>query len=122
MNQDTFREIDSEDINKDSFSLEKTTDDNLLNINSIKLQTILKISRVKIFNKELLEDVKLIHKDIERTGYLMELGENREVNKEQIDKISESLSNILITFAAFNQSIDEKISDDERFNLGYTQG
>ena len=50
------------------------------------------------------------------------MGIEKGVSIEEKQRTSESLRNILITFAAFNQKIDEKILNDERFDLGYAQG
>ncbi len=84
-----------------------------VNIDSIKLQQILLLSRVSIDNQKLLEDIKQIDKDVERTGYLIEVLRSNEPHI--FEKLSNILRNILITFAAFNQSADQS-------NLGYTQG
>jgi hypothetical protein len=90
-----------------------------INVDYVKLQTILHLSRINIANSKLLEDIKQIDKDIERTSYLTELSAH--VNESELKRITSSLRNILITFAAFNQNLEE-FKSDKQFNLGYTQG
>jgi hypothetical protein len=75
-------------------------------------------------NSKLLNDVKLIEKDLERTGYLISLdkSENNDSPKsEEYTKAYFTLRNILITFSAFNQTIED-FSSANKINLGYTQG
>ncbi len=86
------------------------------NLDYIKIQLIVKLSRVSILQSKLLEDVKQIDKDIERTTYLSD------INEENKKIISKPLRNILITFAAFNQNINGYDTENSKNSLGYTQG
>jgi hypothetical protein len=94
-----------------------------INMDYVKLQTILKISRLAISKTSLHEDIKQIEKDLERTSYLKELtmattpGEEDESSR--LMAHSNALKNILITFAAFNQTINVEGKD---YDLGYSQG
>jgi hypothetical protein len=89
----------------------------IANIDYIKLQSIIKISRIKVNNTKLIDDIKQIEKDLERTGAFIELDEsdNKSDNIEKA-RLKDSLKNILITFSAFNQIMDDST------DLGYTQG
>ena len=93
----------------DKFLLEEQD----VNIDSMKIQQILQLARVNIDIAKLFDDIKQIDKDVDRTGYLIEVARSNE--PEIAERLSVSLRNILITFAAFNQSTDQS-------NLGYTQG
>ena len=115
MNQDRIRNLRSEESSESI-----TEQGNSINVDYIKIQTILKVSWFDIANKELIEDIRLIDKDVERTGYLIELNDDKTVNKQDIERVRESLRNILITFAAFNQKIEVK--GTRKFDLGYAQG
>ena len=88
-----------------------------VNVNYIKIQLVLQISKLKISTKKLTEDMKQIDKDIERTSYLTEI-EKGNMDELARERIANSLRNILITFAAFNQNL----SGQETNSLGYTQG
>jgi hypothetical protein len=68
-------------------------------------------------NSKLFDDIKQIEKDLERTGAFIELdeSENKDNNLEKA-RIKDSLKNILITFSAFNQIMEDST------DLGYTQG
>lgn len=108
------------DTNKNEYCIE----DPNVNVDYVKIQTILHISRIHITNSKLLNDIKLIEKDLERTGYLISLdkSENNESPKsEEYTKAWNTLRNILITFCAFNQNIED-FSSLNKINLGYTQG
>ena len=86
----------------------------------LKIQLILKLSRIELSNSELMDDIRLIDKDIDRTGLIIELEKNISLGKDvRIKKLAESLRNILITFAAFNQHI-ERVG--QKNSLGYAQG
>lgn len=104
--------------------LNLTVENQDLNIDYIKLQTILKISRLNVSKSCLVEDIKQIDKDIDRTGYLNELENDKKCNDEQRESIKNALRNILITFAAFNQTLTETNKDLSvtEVSLGYTQG
>lgn len=80
-------------------------------IDCFKIQLILKLARCDVSNSKLIQDIKQIDKDIERTGYMSEI----EDEVEQI-RMAKALRNILITFATFNQNLNSSNS------LGYTQG
>jgi hypothetical protein len=115
MNQDRIREGETK---TEANIYENTTQqDNTVNVDYIKIQTIVKVSRVAISNKELIEDIRLIDKDVDRTGYLMEISKEKRLAEKDLSKVRESLRNILITFSAYNQRIDEG-----KFELGYAQG
>jgi len=108
------------DTNKNEYCIE----DPNVNVDYVKIQTILHISRINISNSKLLNDIKLIEKDLERTGYLISLdkSENNDSPKsEEYSKAWNTLRNILITFCAFNQNIED-FSSMNKINLGYTQG
>ena len=110
------------DTNKNEYCIE----DPNVNVNYIKIQTILHISRINISNSKLLNDIRQIEKDLERTGYLIDLDEDNSdhdatVYSKEHMKASNSLRNILVTFCAFNQSIDD-FNTINKINLGYTQG
>lgn len=80
-------------------------------IDCFKIQLILKLARCDVSNSKLIQDIKQIDKDIERTGYMSEIeGEAAQV------RMAKALRNILITFATFNQNLNSSNS------LGYTQG
>ena len=104
----------------------KYNEEDIININSIKIQTILKLSHKEINNNKFLDDVRQIDKDINRTGYLFELDDDKSITKIDKENIKNALRNILISFAAFNQQIinpnDNKNDKNSSFNLGYTQG
>lgn len=72
----------------------------------------------------LIGDVKQIDKDIDRTGYLNELDADKSLNDSEKTSIRTALRNVLVTFAAFNQSVVEVDQEQENksSNLGYTQG
>ena len=88
-----------------------------VNVDYIKIQLVLQISKLKISTKKLTEDMKQIDKDIERTSYLTEI-EKGNMDELARERIANSLRNILITFAAFNQNL----SGQETNSRGYTQG
>lgn len=88
-------------------------DDNSVDVNCMKIQSILKISRLEIQIEDFKNDLRQIDKDIPRTGYLIELEKDNSI---EISKLSQSLRDILIVFSAFNQ----KTADNHL--LGYTQG
>lgn len=74
-----------------------------------------------------MSDVKIIDNDLDRTGYLIELNNNGSFDQSYKERIRQALRNILVTFAAFNQSVnsntDEISQSKKRSNgLGYTQG
>lgn len=85
-----------------------------INVDYIKIQLVLQISKCKISTRKLIEDIRQIDKDIERTNFLNELEEYHSAADHA--RIVKALRNILITFATFNQNLDENNS------LGYTQG
>jgi hypothetical protein len=116
MNQDRIREC-AADFEASIYENATQQENNMVNVDYIKIQTIVKVSRIDISNKELIEDIRLIDKDVDRTGYLMEINKENKLNEKDSDKVRESLRNILITFAAYNQRIDEG-----KFELGYAQG
>ena len=67
-----------------------------------------------------MSDIKQIEKDVLRTGYLIEIGED-ETKKYDLDRQSLSLKNMLITFSAFHQATSDEIKLN-KLDLGYTQG
>ena len=73
---------------------------------------------MNISHSKLIDDIKQIDKDIERTSFIIEMGKILE--KLENEKLTQSLRNILITFVAFNQNLRENKSGT--LNLGYTQG
>ena len=92
----------------------------MINAEYIKIQLILKLSRIELSNSELMDDIRLIGKDIDRTGFLIELNKDSSFKNDiRIAKLAESLRNILITFAAFNQHIE---TIGQKNSLGYAQG
>ena len=110
------------DTNKNEYCIE----DPNVNVDYVKIQTILQISRTHISNAKLINDMRLIEKDLERTGFLIDMDNDERyqdptVLAEAHTKASNTLRNILITFAAFNQNIDD-FSSSNKLNLGYTQG
>jgi hypothetical protein len=82
------------------------------NIDYIKIQSILKVSRHKIDVKMLLDNIQQIEKDVPRTTLF-----NNKDNKEFLN----SLRLLLITFAAFHQNLSSSNGTTTN-NLGYTQG
>ena len=100
--------------------MNKNVDNQQVNVDYIKIQLVLQISKHKINLKELIEDIKLIDKDIERTSYLKELEKHSVLDNKSRKRIANSLRNILITFAAFNQNLNQ--TGQENNSLGYTQG
>lgn len=119
MNNDQYKCFDD----KETHSLPSSGE----NIDYIKLQTILKISRMNVSKTGLIEDVKQIDKDIDRTGYIMEISQDESLNDREKSSITSAIRNILITFAAFNQNIDEvekeqTTNTNNSTSLGYTQG
>jgi hypothetical protein len=86
---------------------------------SAKLQTILKLSSINISVPKLLDDIKQIDKDIERTSFIIEM--TNKMSQCDIDSLVKSLRNILITFVAFNQNINDSRKEN-CLDLGYTQG
>jgi hypothetical protein len=116
MNQDKIRDLDTTSRN-DAIYENTTQKDNTVNVDYIKIQTIVKVSRVAISTKELIDDIRLIDKDVERTGYLQEIRKEAALSDREINRLSDSLRSILITFSAYNQKIDNGKSD-----LGYAQG
>lgn len=94
------------------------------NIEYIKFQSIVKVSRANISRTNLSEDMKLIDKDLDRTGYLHEVADDESLNDQEKSSIRTALRNLLVTFAAFNQSVVEVYGEKENSvsNLGYTQG
>ena len=68
----------------------------------------------------LCANIKQIEKDVPRTGYLIELDDVPE-RKDELEKLSLSLKNILVTFSAFHQATSEERSL-KNCDLGYTQG
>lgn len=107
MNQDLIRPDEPTSSEFEASDLET------ISVEYIKLQTIVKVSRSRVSNQKLMEDIRQIDKDVERTCLLIDMRQN---NQPDLDRMSESLRNMLITFAAFNQKIDDK------FDLGYAQG
>lgn len=83
-------------------------------VNSVKIQTLLRVNRCEINAAKLNEDVIQVDKDIHRTAYLIEANSALESTK----KLAKMLRNILITFTAYHQ----KTECSQEFNLGYTQG
>jgi hypothetical protein len=100
--------------------INKSDDNQPVNVEYIKIQLILQISKHKISLKKLNEDIKLIDKDIERTSYLKELENHNIFDEKSRERIKDSLRNVLITFAAFNQNLNQ--TGQENNSLGYTQG
>jgi len=98
----------------------KNDSNSLVNIDSIKIQTILKISRLKLNLQMLLSNIKQIDKDVPRTGYLIEFDDKSD-KKEDLNRLSFSLKNILVTFSAFHQVTGEE-RNIKNYDLGYTQG
>jgi hypothetical protein len=98
----------------------KNDSNSLVNIDSIKIQTILKISRLKLNLQMLLSNIKQIDKDVPRTGYLIEFDDKSD-KKEDLNRLSLSLKNILVTFSAFHQVTGEE-RNIKNYDLGYTQG
>jgi hypothetical protein len=96
------------------------------NIDYIKIQSILKISRHKIDFKMLLDDIRLINKDVPRTTVFNvdnENGTEEFVDDDINDQFHRDLHDILITFAAFHQNVNNTGSQgNKKDNLGYTQG
>lgn len=94
------------------------------NIEYMKFQSIVKVSRANISCTNLNEDMKLIDKDLDRTGYLHEVADDESLNDQEKSSIRTALRNLLVTFAAFNQSVVEVYGEKENSvsNLGYTQG
>lgn len=86
------------------------------NLDYIKIQLIVKLSRVSICFSKLQDDIKQIDKDIERTTCLSGTSEEDKTN------MLKSLRNILVTFAAFNQNINGHDAENPKNDLGYTQG
>jgi hypothetical protein len=130
LNADSYRNNKEEE--RDQSSTEAATN---INIDYIKLQTIVQISRKKIETSSLMSDIRGVDKDIDRTSYLIALSDADEklasndpakpLQEEKTNKIRNALRNILITFGAFNQHINNKLSNDatdQQYNLGYTQG
>ena len=99
-----------------------------VNLDYIKIHTILRVSRLSISNSKLAEDIKQIEKDIERTGYVFDdLDKDPSLSPGSRSRIVDALRNVLITFAAFNQNVDDPktpktATASPTFNLGYTQG
>ena len=99
-----------------------------VNVDYIKIQTILRVSRLPISNSKLAEDIKQIEKDIERTGYVFDdLDKDPSLSPESRSRIVEALRNVLITFAAFHQNVEDPDApkatpSSPTYNLGYTQG
>ena len=56
----------------------------------------------------LLSNIKQIDKDVPRTGYLIEFDDKPD-KKEDLDRLSLSLKNILVTFSAFHQVTGDEI-------------
>lgn len=83
-------------------------------VNSMKIQALLKVNRYEISGDKLNEDIIQVDKDIHRTAYLIESNSALEHTK----KLAKMLRNILITFTAYHQ----RTKDSKEFNLGYTQG
>ena len=100
--------------------MDKNDDNQQVNVDYIKIQLVLQISKHKINLKKLDEDIKLIDKDIERTSYLKELEKQSAFDDKSRKQIADSLRNVLITFAAFNQNLNQ--TGHENNSLGYTQG
>jgi hypothetical protein len=90
-----------------------------ISTDSAKLQTILKLSSINISISKLLDDIKQIDKDIERTSFIIEMA--NKMPKSDLDSLVKSLRNILITFVAFNQNINDSRKENS-LDLGYTQG
>lgn len=105
----------------------KNNTNSSVNIDYIKIQTILKISRKTLNIKKLMSDIKQIEKDIPRTGYLIEIDED-ESQKHELDRLSLNLKDMLITFSAFNQDFNDDTNSintqhsHNTYDLGYTQG
>lgn len=87
----------------------------MINVDSVKIQTILKISRINVNESRLKEDIKQIDKDLQRTKYLAELLDDPKKKESHTN----ALRNLLITFAAFNQTMT---FDNKEIDLGYSQG
>ena len=91
----------------------------------LKLQAILKLSgSSNISIHKLIDDIKQIDKDLERTSFIIEMNHKYNDSPQHPDliNINASLRNILITFVAFNQNLNEFKKENSSFNLGYTQG
>jgi len=90
-----------------------------INLDYVKIQLILKLSRASILNSKLISDIRQIDKDINRTAYLTDMPESTKKKR-----LVTSLKNILVTFSCFNQNIDSLDGTNEckKNNLGYTQG
>ncbi len=95
----------------DSNSMKSSDNNHKAEIDYCKIQLILKIARFNVSNSELIQDIKQIDKDIERTGYILEI-----IDEMTQVRMSHALRNILITFATFNQNLKSSNA------LGYTQG
>lgn len=119
MNCDRYGPIDD---NNDAEIIPSSS--NVSNIDYIKLQSILKVSRINVSQASLIGDVKQIDKDLDRTGYLIELEADKSLSDSERRSIRTALRNVLVTFAAFNQSVVEVDQEQENksSNLGYTQG
>ncbi|RNA41958.1 TBC1 domain family member 15-like [Brachionus plicatilis] len=113
------------DLNNDYYDNSSRSVENLfeekqdIDLGYLKIQSLLNVSRRRINNTKLMNDIKQIDKDLERTTYLIEIEEKDLADK---TKIKNSLRNILITFSAFNQSSSDEMSNNGCFDLGYTQG
>ena len=92
----------------------KQSNENQVNLDYIKIQLIVTLSRVSISNSKLLEDIKQIDKDVERTACLSDMDDK--------NTMLNPLRNILITFAAFNQNVNGCDAKNPKNSLGYTQG
>ncbi len=95
-------------------------DNQQVNVDYIKIQLVLKISKHKISTQKLIDDIRQIDKDITRTSYLSEIEKDKSLDHLVRNRIKDSLRNILITFAAFNQNLNQ--NGQESNSLGYTQG
>lgn len=113
--QDFYR-LSSSSVKNDSDLIETAQD---LNSQCIIIQSILNISRINISNSQLMQDIRQIDKDVERTSYIIELSNEKSATQEELKKMTNSLRNILITFSAFNQKSNDT---NLNFDLGYTQG
>lgn len=80
------------------FGANKSLDCSNQALDMIKLQHILKMSRLRISKSSLAEYIKQIDKDMDRTGYLKEVGDDNSMSDQEKAKIKNALLNVLITF------------------------
>lgn len=87
-----------------------------IDLDYLKIQNILNVSKKQINNTKMINDIKQIDKDLDRTSFFIEMEEKIQ------PKVKNSLRNILITFSAFNQSSSDEMINKKILDLGYTQG